>query len=90
MENNARCALRDLKHTGTILDYGKKFSALMLGIKDMSEKDELFFFLEAFKHGLESSALRTVLNLSRGTLAPKARIGEVDSPKVMATQKWGT
>jgi hypothetical protein len=36
VEYNARRALRDLKHTGTIRDYVKAFSALMLDIKDMS------------------------------------------------------
>lgn len=49
VEYNARRALRDLKHTGTIREYVKQFSALMLDIKDMSEKDKLFFFLEGLK-----------------------------------------
>ncbi|CAL5413401.1 unnamed protein product [Camellia sinensis] len=49
VEYNARRALRDLKHTGTIREYVKEFSGLMLDIKDMSEKDKLFFFLEGLK-----------------------------------------
>ena len=53
VEYNARHALRDLKHTGTIRDYVKQFSGLMLDIKDMSEKDKLFFFLERLKPWVE-------------------------------------
>ncbi|CAL5400517.1 unnamed protein product [Camellia sinensis] len=49
VEYNARRALRDLKHTSTIRDYVKEFSGLMLDIKDMSQKDRLFFFLEGLK-----------------------------------------
>ncbi|CAL5330901.1 unnamed protein product [Camellia sinensis] len=49
VEYNAQRALRDLKHTGTIRDYVKEFYRLMLDIKDMLEKDKLFFFLEGLK-----------------------------------------
>ena len=45
----ARRHLRELKHTGTIREYVKKFSGLMLDIKDMSEVDKLFAFLEGLK-----------------------------------------
>ncbi|XP_028062320.1 uncharacterized protein LOC114265704 [Camellia sinensis] len=46
---NAQRPLQDLKHTSTITEYVKQFSRLMLDIKDMSEKDKLFFFLEGLK-----------------------------------------
>ena len=49
VEYMVRHHLRDLKQIGTIIDYVKKFLALMLDIKDMSEKDKLFFFLEGLK-----------------------------------------
>lgn len=49
VEYNARKQLRDLKHTGTVHEYVKQFSTLMLDIKDMSEKDKLFSFLEGLK-----------------------------------------
>ncbi|XP_062093601.1 uncharacterized mitochondrial protein AtMg00810-like [Humulus lupulus] len=42
----AQRQLRELKHTGTIREYVKKFSGLMLDIKDMSKVDKLFTFLE--------------------------------------------
>ncbi|KAL0369789.1 UNVERIFIED_CONTAM: hypothetical protein Sangu_0297000 [Sesamum angustifolium] len=40
-----RVSLRKLKHVGTMRDYVKEFSSLMLDIHDMSEDDKLFNFL---------------------------------------------
>ncbi|KAJ7979043.1 Gag-asp_proteas domain-containing protein [Quillaja saponaria] len=45
----ARRNLRELKQTGTIREYMKKFAGLMLDIRDMSEKDKMFYFLEGLK-----------------------------------------
>ena len=45
----ARRQLRELKQMGTICEYIKKFSSLMLDIKDMFEEDKLFYFLEGLK-----------------------------------------
>ena len=45
----ARRQLRELKQVGTVREYVKKFSGLMLDIKDMSEVDRLFCFLEGLK-----------------------------------------
>ncbi|XP_060673257.1 uncharacterized protein LOC125420382 [Ziziphus jujuba] len=45
----ARRHLRELRQTGNVRDYVKAFSALMLDIRDMSEKDKLFYFLEGLK-----------------------------------------
>ena len=45
----AKRHLRDLKQIGTIKDYVEKFSALMLDIRDMFEKDKMLFFLEGLK-----------------------------------------
>ncbi|KAL0406138.1 UNVERIFIED_CONTAM: hypothetical protein Slati_3927700 [Sesamum latifolium] len=44
-----RRALRKLEHTGSMQDYVKSFSVLMLDIRDMSEKDKLFTFMEVLK-----------------------------------------
>ncbi|KAL0451597.1 UNVERIFIED_CONTAM: hypothetical protein Slati_1137800 [Sesamum latifolium] len=49
VEYNARRALSKLEHTGSMQDYVKAFSALMLDIHDMSEKDKLFTFMEGLK-----------------------------------------
>ncbi|KAK4409343.1 hypothetical protein Sango_0007300 [Sesamum angolense] len=49
IEYNARRALWKLDHTCSVRDYVKAFSALMLDIRDMSEKDKLFTFMEGPK-----------------------------------------
>ncbi|KAL0293502.1 UNVERIFIED_CONTAM: hypothetical protein Sradi_6933300 [Sesamum radiatum] len=49
VEYNARRTLRKLEHTGFVRNYVKSFSALMLDIRDMSEKDKLFTFMEGLK-----------------------------------------
>ncbi|KAL0377340.1 UNVERIFIED_CONTAM: hypothetical protein Sradi_3039500 [Sesamum radiatum] len=49
VEYNARRALRKLEHTGSMQDYMKSFSALMLDIRDMSEKDKLFTVMDGLK-----------------------------------------
>ena len=41
----ARESLKNLKQTGSIRDYVKEFSSLILKIKDMSEVDKLFNFM---------------------------------------------
>ncbi|KAK4385698.1 hypothetical protein Sango_2693800 [Sesamum angolense] len=49
VEYNARRALRKLEHTGSVRDYVKTFSALILDIRDMPKKDKLFTFMERLK-----------------------------------------
>ncbi|KAK2992372.1 hypothetical protein RJ640_018291 [Escallonia rubra] len=46
---NARKALLECKHTGSVREHCQAFSALMLDISDMSAVDRLFFFLEGLK-----------------------------------------
>ena len=41
----ARKSLNKLKQTGSVRDYVKEFSSLILDIKDMSEVDKLFNFM---------------------------------------------
>ncbi|KAA0064190.1 uncharacterized protein E6C27_scaffold548G001290 [Cucumis melo var. makuwa] len=45
----ARRKLRDLRHTGEIRKYVKQFAGLMLDIRDMSEKDKVFYIVEGLK-----------------------------------------
>ncbi|KAK4403123.1 RNA-directed DNA polymerase [Sesamum angolense] len=45
----ARESLRKLKHVGTVRDYVKEFSSLMLDLWDMSEEDKLFNFLSGLQ-----------------------------------------
>ncbi|KAL0371757.1 UNVERIFIED_CONTAM: hypothetical protein Scaly_0857300 [Sesamum calycinum] len=49
VEYNSRWALRKLEHTGIVRDYVKAFSTLMLDIRDMSENEKLFTFMEGLK-----------------------------------------
>ncbi|KAL0367187.1 UNVERIFIED_CONTAM: hypothetical protein Sradi_3608800 [Sesamum radiatum] len=49
VECNARRALRKLEHTGSMKDFVKSFSMLMLDIRNMLEKDKLFTFMEDLK-----------------------------------------
>ncbi|KAF2319943.1 hypothetical protein GH714_020793 [Hevea brasiliensis] len=46
---NARCKLAELQHAGSIREYVRSFTALMLDIKDMSEADRLFNFQKGLK-----------------------------------------
>ena len=46
MEYMASKKIKHLKHTGSIRDYVKKFSSLMLEALDMNEKDLLFNFMD--------------------------------------------
>ena len=41
----ARESLKKLKHTGSVRDYVKEFSSLMLDIRNMFEDDKLFNFI---------------------------------------------
>ncbi|KAJ7968029.1 Retrotransposon protein, putative, Ty3-gypsy subclass [Quillaja saponaria] len=63
VEYIARRNLRELKQTGTIREYVKKFAGLMLDIRDMSEKDKMFYFLEGLKPWV-----RAELQRQRGVL----------------------
>ena len=49
VEYNARRKLRELVQTGTMREFVRGFSTLMLDIRDMSEKDKMFYFLESLK-----------------------------------------
>uniref|UniRef100_A0A251STY2 Putative retrotransposon gag domain-containing protein n=1 Tax=Helianthus annuus TaxID=4232 RepID=A0A251STY2_HELAN len=49
-EHEARSKLRKLKHTGTLKDYVKEFTTLVLEIPDLSEKDSLFYFLDGLQY----------------------------------------
>ncbi|KAK3036586.1 hypothetical protein RJ639_031203 [Escallonia herrerae] len=54
---NARKALLECKHTGSVREYCQSFSALMLDISDMSAVDRLFFFMEGLKPWARTSLI---------------------------------
>ncbi|GMI94553.1 hypothetical protein HRI_003124600 [Hibiscus trionum] len=54
----ARKKLRDLVHIGSIREYVREFAALLLDIRDMSEKDKMFAFLEGLKQWARTEVMR--------------------------------
>ena len=54
----ARKKIRHLKHTGSIRDYVKEFSSLMLEAPDMNEKEHLFNFMDNLQGSAEQELRR--------------------------------
>ncbi|KAK9750806.1 hypothetical protein RND81_02G223100 [Saponaria officinalis] len=54
----ARRKLKSLKHTTSIREYVKAFSACMLEIKDMSEDDRVFQFIDGLKDWAQVEIMR--------------------------------
>ncbi|GKC17138.1 hypothetical protein Tco_1013920 [Tanacetum coccineum] len=48
-ENEDKSRLRKLKHSGTIREYVKAFTTLVLEIPDLSDQDFLFYFLDGLQ-----------------------------------------
>lgn len=57
-EHLARRSLKRLKQTGSIRDYVKEFSSLMLEIPDMPEKELLFNFMDGLQQWAEQELRR--------------------------------
>ena len=49
IEWKARDALHNLRHIGTLMDFIKAHSSLMLQIRNMSEADRLYYFIKRLK-----------------------------------------
>lgn len=82
VEYNARRALRELRQSGSVRDYVKAFSALMLDIRDMSEKDKLFTFLEGLKPTARLELQRQrVVDLSSAMGAAERLMDFQDEPR---------
>ncbi|XP_068666698.1 uncharacterized protein [Aristolochia californica] len=58
VEYLARKDLKRLKHTGSIREYVNQFTALLLNISDMAEKDKLFFFMDGLQPWAEQELQR--------------------------------
>ncbi|KAK3039214.1 hypothetical protein RJ639_027918 [Escallonia herrerae] len=70
---NARKALLEYKHTGSVREYCQAFSALMLDISDMSAVDRLFFFMEGLKPWARTELnRRRVNNLNKAIIATES------------------
>jgi len=57
-EEEARGRLRRLKQSGSIRDYVKEFTNLVLEIPDLSDKDSLFFFTDGLQHWAKTELRR--------------------------------
>lgn len=80
VEYQARRQLRELKHTGTVREYVKQFSALMLDIKDMAEYDKLFYFMEGHKPWARTE-LQRITDLSTAQAAAERLTDYASDPK---------
>ncbi|KAK3026584.1 hypothetical protein RJ639_041604 [Escallonia herrerae] len=70
---NARKALLECRHTGSVREYCQAFSALMLDISDMSAVDRLFFFMEELKPWARTELnRRRVNNLNEAIIAAES------------------
>ena len=49
VEDEARARLRRLKQSGSVRDYVKEFTTLVLEIPDLSNKDSLFYFIDGLQ-----------------------------------------
>ncbi|ERM93877.1 hypothetical protein AMTR_s00139p00059080 [Amborella trichopoda] len=54
-------SLKKLKQTGSIRDYVKQFSTLMLDIRDMTKKDKLSYFLDGLQLWPEAELQRRLV-----------------------------
>jgi len=69
----ARDNLHRLKHTGSVRDYVKTFSSLMLDIRNMSEEDKLFNFMKGLQGWAQTELRRQgVKDLSAAMMAADA------------------
>lgn len=90
----ARESLRRLKHTGTVREYVKEFTSLMLDIKDMSEGDKLFNFMAGLQSWAQIELRRSgVIDLSSAIVAADSlvdlQIEKSDSTSVSKLKKKG-
>lgn len=57
----ARENLKKLKHDGSVKDYVKEFSSLMLDIKNMADEDKLFNFILGLQPWAQTELRRQVV-----------------------------
>ncbi|KAK9704701.1 hypothetical protein RND81_07G005700 [Saponaria officinalis] len=86
----ARRKLKSLKHTTSIREYVKAFSACMLEIKDMSEDDRMFQFVEGLKDWAQVEIMRDRHATVSAAMAAAERLvdyrDERDGPKDSGSQ----
>ncbi|KAL0301946.1 UNVERIFIED_CONTAM: hypothetical protein Sradi_6471400 [Sesamum radiatum] len=76
----ARESLRNLKHTGTVREFVKEFSSLMLDVRDMSEEDKLFNFMAGLKPWAQTELRRHGVKDLQTAIAAADRLGDYKVP----------
>lgn len=61
--------LEELKHTSSVKDYIKKFSSLMLDIKNMVDEDKLFNFISGLQPWAQTELQRKAMRDIPTTIA---------------------
>ncbi|KAK3021351.1 hypothetical protein RJ639_045984 [Escallonia herrerae] len=85
---NARKALLECKHTGSVREYCQAFSALMLDISDMFAVDRLFFFIEGLKPWARTELNRRwVNNLNEAIIAAESLSDYNSEPQTPSERK---
>ena len=83
----ARESLKKIKHSGSVRDYVKEFSSLMLDIRNMSEEDKLFNFLSGLQPWAQAELRRRAVSDIPSALA--AAEGLVDFKYVSSSDTEG-
>lgn len=79
VEYLARKSLKRLHHSGSIRDYVKQFTILLLDITDMTEKDTLFFFMDGLQPWVEQELQRQGVQDLASALAAAKRLVDYNS-----------
>ncbi|KAL0339190.1 UNVERIFIED_CONTAM: hypothetical protein Sangu_1441100 [Sesamum angustifolium] len=76
----ARESLRNLKHTGTVCEFVKEFSSLLLDVRDMSEEDKLFNFMAGLKPWAQTELSRQGVKDLPTAIVAADRLGDYKVP----------
>ena len=85
----ARTKLATLQHKNSIREYVREYTACMLEINDMSEKDRLFNFVRGLKDWAQREIWRQKIDTLAGAIAAAERLMDYASDKSL-NQKKGT
>ncbi|XP_021775623.1 uncharacterized protein LOC110739487 [Chenopodium quinoa] len=83
----ARTKLATLQHKTSIREYVKEYSACMLEIYDMSEKDRLFNFVRGLKDWAQREIWRQKIDTLSGAIAAAERLMDYSSDKAPIQKK---
>ncbi|RVW81216.1 RNA-directed DNA polymerase-like [Vitis vinifera] len=85
----AKEALKRVKHTGSVRDYVKEFSSLMLDIKNMSDEDKLFNFMSRLQGWAQTELRRQEIRDLPVAMRPKSEGGKKAKVEGKTSKKSG-